>query len=56
MAKKILNKKATIQNILDKVNGSIGYSIDINKFNEKKDDEQFLIEAAEFCGVEAVYL
>lgn len=56
MPKKKLNKTATIQNILNKINGSISYSIDIKKFNEKKDDEQFLIEAAEFCEVEAVYL
>lgn len=54
--KKSINKTATIQNILNKINSSIGYSIDIKKFNERKDDEEFLIEAAKFCNVEVVYL
>jgi type IV secretory pathway ATPase VirB11/archaellum biosynthesis ATPase len=53
MAKRI-NKEATIQNILDKCNSSIGYSIDIKKFNEHPKTDAFLIECAEFCKVEVV--
>ena len=59
MAKKKLNKKATIKNILDKANRSIGISIDTVKFNEKakaKDGEKFIKEAAVFCEVDIVYL
>jgi hypothetical protein len=55
MAKRKLNKTATIKNILARINSSIGYSIDIEKFNQKKNDEQFLIESAKFCNVEPVY-
>lgn len=50
-----INKTKTIQNILNKCNRSIGYSIDIALFNQKKNDVQFLKEAAEFCEVGVVY-
>ncbi len=56
---KQINKEATIQNILNWASSSIGHSIDVQKFNEKMDGpdwENFLIEAAEFCKVEVVYL
>lgn len=59
MARKKINIKATAQNILNKVRHSNGMTIDIAKFNEKlkgKDAEEFIKEAAEFCGVEIVYL
>jgi len=60
MATKKINIKATADKIIDKVNRSRGMmSIDIAKFNEKlkgKDAEEFIKEAAEFCGVEIVYL
>ena len=58
MKKKILNKKATIQNILDRANRSIGISIDVAGFNKKakaKDGNSFVKEAAEFVGAEIVY-
>lgn len=56
---KKINKEATIQNILDWGNRSIGHSINVQKFKEKMDGpewEEFLIEAAKFCKVEIVYL
>ena len=58
MAKKKINKKATVQNLLDWANKSIGHSIDTDKLAEKLNSsewEQFLIEASEFCPFELVY-
>ena len=58
---KKINRKATIQRILNKCNKGIGYSIDVAKFNEKiyasdeKKVEEFLVGAAFFCDVEIVY-
>lgn len=54
MAKKI-DKAATAQAIIDKCFSSIGYSIDIDKFNKKRKTERFLKEAAKFCNVPIVY-
>jgi hypothetical protein len=55
MANKRVNIGKTVQNILDKINKSIGYSIDIEKFNQRKNDKAFIIEAANFLGVEVVF-
>jgi hypothetical protein len=55
---KVVNKEATIQNILDWVNASIGHSLNVKKFNEKMEDsnwEGFLIETAKYCGTKIVY-
>ena len=59
MAEKVIDKPKTIQNIIDWANRSRYHSIDIKGFNEKvnaADGEKFLKEAAEFCGVEVVYM
>ena len=53
---KKINRKKTIQNILDKCNRSIGFSIDIHGFNEKAKDDKFVVEAAEFCEVEVIHI
>ncbi|MEI7918897.1 MAG: hypothetical protein WCH65_01425 [bacterium] len=56
--KQQINKAATIQNIMNWANRSIGHNIDINKFNElmeKPDWEKSLKEMAESCQVEIVY-
>jgi hypothetical protein len=53
-----INKEATIQNIINWANRSIGNSINIAKFKkamEKPDWEKNLKEMAEFCKVEIVY-
>lgn len=53
-----INKKKTLQNILDWASSSIGHSIDIAKLNKKMkepDYEEFLVEAAAFCKTEVVY-
>ena len=58
MAKKQINKKATIKNIMDWANSSIGHGIDTDKFNKKMEGsgwKKFLVEASEFCGTEIVY-
>jgi len=55
---KKINKEATIKNIINWTNSSIGHSIDMKKFNEVIDGpdwENFLIEAAKFCRVEVVH-
>ena len=46
---KKIDKNATIQNILNKCNSSIGFSINMDKF-------KFLKECAKFCGVPVVYV
>jgi len=53
---KKINKKATIQNILNKCNNSIGFSINVAKFNAMDKTDKFLIECSEFCHTEIVYL
>ena len=61
MNEKKINKKATIQKILNKCNKGNGYSIDVKKFNEKmkEPDEiklrEFIVGAASFCDIEIVY-
>jgi hypothetical protein len=52
---KTINKKGTIQNILDKCNSSIGTSINVQKFNERSNDDTFLIECANFLNVPVEY-
>jgi hypothetical protein len=55
---KKLNREATIQNILNKCNSGIGMTIDVAKFNERikeADSNEFIIDAAGFCGTEVVY-
>jgi hypothetical protein len=55
---KKINKKATIQNIMDWAGRSIGHSINVKKFNaamEKPDWETSLKEIANGCKVEIVY-
>jgi len=59
MNNKKLNRNATIQNILNKINSGIGMSIDISKFNERikeNDADDFIRDAAEFCGVKIIYV
>jgi hypothetical protein len=51
-----INKNETIKNILVKCTSSIGYSIDIEKFNKERDNIEFLIAAAKFCEAEIVYI
>lgn len=58
MAEQKINKEATIQKILDWANGSIGRSINIEKFNQLMKTpnwEKELKEIAEFCKTEIVY-
>ena len=57
MENKKLNKKATLKNISNRANQSIGISINVKGFNEKVKEEgnDFIIEAAEFIGAEVVY-
>lgn len=53
-----INKTATIQNILDWANRSIGHSIDIEKFNTAmilSNWEKTLVAVAKQCQVEIVY-
>lgn len=52
---KTVNKQKTIQNILDRCNARIGFSINMDKFNKKREDVEFLMEAAEFVGAKVVY-
>ena len=53
---KKLNKKQTIQNILDRANQTNGISIDVAGFNKKaKNDDDFVKGAAKFVGAEVVY-
>ncbi len=51
-----INKAATIKNILDKINRSVGSSVNMKKINEKKDNQGLLGKAAEFLGVLVVYI
>lgn len=51
---KKLNRIATIQNILAQVNKG-DYGMDEEKFNEKLEDEKFLIDSADFVGAEVVF-
>jgi hypothetical protein len=56
---KQINKEATMQNILNWANRSIGRNIDMKKFNEsmeKPDWEKDLKEMANFCRTEIVYV
>lgn len=58
MSKKQINKKATIQNIIDWGNRSIGHSINMSRFNEEMEKpswEKMLKKIARFCNVEIVY-
>lgn len=50
-----LNKKATLKKIIEKCQTSIAYSIDLDKLEQYKNDESFILEAAEFCRIEPVY-
>jgi len=55
---RIINKEATIQNVLKWANRSNGHSITIDKFNEymaRADWEKSLVEIARGCCVEIVY-
>ena len=59
---KKINKKATIQRILNRCNKSNGTTItDMAEFNKKVNQEneakaeEFIIGAASFCGVEVAY-
>lgn len=58
MKKKSVNKKASLQKIIDWGNRSIGHSINTEKLNEamaKPDWEKTLIKMAKFCDVDVVY-
>ena len=55
---KKINRKATIQAILDKCNSGIGWSVKTEEFYEKIEKpggDEFLIDAAGFCQVEVIY-
>jgi hydrogenase maturation factor HypF (carbamoyltransferase family) len=56
MPRKAVDKKATIENILAKANSSTGYSIDVEKFNKRKNSIKFLKECAEFMKVDVAYI
>lgn len=56
---KKIDKTATIENIINWANRSVGHGINITKFKkamEKSDWEKNLKEMTEFCKVEIVYL
>ena len=53
--KRKMNRVATAKNIVNKCNSSHNLCIDIRKFNEKKDDEAFLIECADFVRCDIVW-
>jgi hypothetical protein len=56
LVSKQVDKTKTIQNILDRANRSNnGILINVEKFNQKKDDEKFLVEAANFVSAEVAY-
>lgn len=52
MSKKKINREATVKNILEKAKGSIK---DINAFNEKVKDDEFLVDSALYWEAEIVY-
>ena len=55
---KSINKEKTIQNILDWANQAIGHGLDVKKFQEKMNSEnweQYLIGIANACEVEIIY-
>lgn len=54
--KKHINKQKTIDNILDMCSRNIGFGINVDKFNRRKNDVQFIKEAAEFVGAEIAYV
>jgi len=59
MPRKVLNKEATIQAILEKASNSIGTSINIEKFDAKMqqpDANDFLIKACQFLSISPVYV
>ena len=55
MSQRKLNKELTIQNIMNRINSSIGYSIDIEKWNKTSKTEKLLKECAKFVQAEVVY-
>ena len=54
--KKIVNKKATAMEILKKYHSGVGFKINLKKFNEKRNDVDFLKAAAQHVGCEIVYM
>ena len=50
-----INKKLTIRNIIERCNSGIGYGINMDKFEQKKNDVQFLIDAAKFVRADVIY-
>ncbi len=55
-ARRAIDKKKTVQNILDRINRNpAAYNLDMEKFNQRINDEEFLKQAAKFVGVEIVY-
>ncbi len=55
-AKRIINKEKTVQNILDRINRNpAAYSLNMKKFNQHINDEEFLEQAAKFVDAEIVY-
>jgi hypothetical protein len=55
MTKKRLNKTETANKILIAVNSSVAYNMNMKKFNKKKDNADFLLNACEFVRCEPVY-
>ena len=58
MAKKKINKSASIQKVFDWGNAHYGHSINVAKFNEameKKDWATTLRKIAKVCGTEIIY-
>jgi len=55
MKKRKLNKVKTIEKILKKCSSSIGYSINVDKFNKRRDNVDFITRAAKLVSVEPVY-
>jgi len=55
MTKKRLNKEQTANKIMNVVNSTVGYSMNMKKFEKKRDNADFLIKACEFVRCEPVY-
>ena len=59
MNNRLIDKEKTIQNIINKCDGSKGVGINIENFNKRMSEPneiEFLIEAADLVGAKVLYL
>lgn len=56
MEDRILDKKATAQIIINKCGSGIGFGMNMNEFNKKKDDVKFLIDSCDFLRLKPQYI